>query len=152
MRDFFRLHVGETYSAEQLVFVDESAFNRHTARRTMGWATTGTRARRRDFFVRGQRYVVLNSRKSFLILFFHSYSILPALSLDGILHLDIQDRSYNAELFENFIDGLLDNMNPFPARNSVVVMDNCSIHKSAGLRAMIEERFVLPIPPILLSN
>ena len=40
---------------ETLVFVDESACNRHTARRTCGWAPSGDRARRHDYFVRGTR-------------------------------------------------------------------------------------------------
>ncbi|KDQ05476.1 hypothetical protein BOTBODRAFT_122765, partial [Botryobasidium botryosum FD-172 SS1] len=70
--------------------------------------------------------------------------ILPALSLDGVLHLDIQQRSYTTTLFNRFIDGLLDNMNPFPGRNSVVVLDNCSIHLSWELRQMVEARFVYP--------
>lgn len=70
------------------------------------------------------------------------YSILPALSLDGILHLDVQEGSYNAALFSDFIDALLDNMNPFPGPNSVIVMDNASIHKSDALRTMIEGRSV----------
>lgn len=68
------------------------------------------------------------------------YSILPALSLDGVLHLDIQERSYNGSLFSEFIDELLDNMNQFPARNSVIVMDNASIHHVEGIRERIEAR------------
>ncbi len=70
----------------------------------------------------------------------HRYSMLPALSLDGILHLEVLDRSFTAELFNEFVDGLLDNMNPFPAQNSVLVMDNASIHKSVRLQQMVEER------------
>ena len=66
--------------------------------------------------------------------------MLPALSLDGILHLDVLDRSYTSQLFNEFVDGLLDNMNPFPARNSVLVMDNASIHKSLVLQQMVEAR------------
>lgn len=31
-------------------------------------------------------------------------------------------------------------MNPFPGRNSVLVMDNASIHKSADLEAMVLAR------------
>ena len=53
-----------------------------------------------------------------LILF--SYSILPALSLDGILHPDVLDRSYTAATFNSFVDGLLDNMNPFPCRKACI--------------------------------
>jgi hypothetical protein len=33
-------------------------------------------------------------------------------------------------------------MNHFPGPNSVIVMDNCSIHKSEIIREMIEERYV----------
>lgn len=49
------MHVGEHYQANQLVFVDESATNRYTTMRKKGWAPVGQRARRRDFFVRGQK-------------------------------------------------------------------------------------------------
>lgn len=62
------------------------------------------------------------------------------MSLDGILHLAIQDCPYTAIQFNSFIEALLDNMNPFPQSNSVIVMDNASIHKSQGLHQMIEER------------
>ncbi|OAX33524.1 hypothetical protein K503DRAFT_518182 [Rhizopogon vinicolor AM-OR11-026] len=71
---------------------------------------SNTYARRRDFFIRGQRY-----------------SILPALSLDGILHLDVQDRPYTSVTFTQFIDTLLDNMNPFPQKNFVVVIVKWSV-------------------------
>jgi hypothetical protein len=57
--------------------------------------------------------------------------------------LDIIDWSYNAKLFEAFIDGLLDHMEPYPAPNSVVVMDNASIHKSPRVLEMIEARYVV---------
>ncbi|KAG2068373.1 hypothetical protein BDR04DRAFT_981030, partial [Suillus decipiens] len=59
--------------------------------------------------------------------------ILPALSLDGNLHLDVQDRSYTAATFNEFIDSLLDNMKHFPQKNSIIAMDNANIHKSPHL-------------------
>jgi len=89
----------------------------------MAWAKEGRRARRSDFFVRGSRY-----------------SILPALSLDGVLHLDVLDHSFTAEHFNQFVSQLLDNMNPFPQKNSVIIMDNASIHKSPALEAMVLAR------------
>ncbi|KAF9514734.1 hypothetical protein BS47DRAFT_1294813, partial [Hydnum rufescens UP504] len=67
--------------------------------------------------------------------------ILPALSMDGILHLKIVEGSFNRPLFMEFIEGLLDQMNPFPGPNSVIVMDNCRIHKSNEITQMIEERY-----------
>jgi len=62
------------------------------------------------------------------------------MSLNGILHLAIQDCPYTAIHFNSFIEALLDNMNPFPQRNSVVVMDNASIHKSQELLELVEGR------------
>lgn len=32
----------------------------------------------------------------------------------------------------------LPNMNPYPQDNSVIILDNCAIHKSAALREMVE--------------
>ena len=71
------------------------------------------------------------------------YSILPAISLDGILHLDILTRSWTGEEFSKFVDVLLDNMNPYPQRNSVLVMDNAAQHHFDGLRALVEGRYVV---------
>ena len=51
----FQADIGENYPPETLVFLDESACNRMTGRRSMGWAPIGKRARRHDYFVRGQR-------------------------------------------------------------------------------------------------
>jgi hypothetical protein len=66
--------------------------------------------------------------------------VLPALSLSGVLHLDVLAGSYKAEDFNSLVDGLLDNMNPFPGLNSVLIMDYASIHKSPQLHPMIEQR------------
>ena len=51
----FKMLVGEHFMPEQLVFADESHFNRLSYRRDYAWAPRGDRARRRDFFVRGIR-------------------------------------------------------------------------------------------------
>jgi len=66
--------------------------------------------------------------------------MLPAISLDGPLYLTAQKDAYKSDDFVCFVDGLLDAMNPYPAKNSVIVMDNASIHKAACLWPMIEER------------
>lgn len=42
--------------------------------------------------------------------------------------------------FRTFVEGLLDQMAPYPARNSVIVMDNARIHKEPWLLQLIEER------------
>ncbi|KIO18219.1 hypothetical protein M407DRAFT_63382, partial [Tulasnella calospora MUT 4182] len=65
--------------------------------------------------------------------------ILPALSLDGILHVTVIEGAYTEARFTNFIKGLILEMNPFPGKNSVLVMDNAIIHKSPRLREIVEE-------------
>lgn len=71
---------------EMLVFLDEAAKNEKTAGRPMGWSLRGTRCAQRRCFVRGKRY-----------------SILPALTLDGIITHDIVEGSVTAERFYRFL-------------------------------------------------
>jgi len=111
------------YEARQIVAVDESGCNRNTGKPKLAWAPTGDRARRRDVFVRGIRY-----------------SVLPATSLDGVLHVDVIDQAWNADCFYDFVDGLLDKMGDFPDDNSVILLDNASIHHSEDLQILIESR------------
>jgi DDE superfamily endonuclease len=68
---------------------------------------------------------------------------LPALSLDGILHLEVLDHSFTSEEFTNFVLGVLGQMQPWPLPNSVLVMDNASIHKDPHIREMVEEQYVV---------
>ena len=66
------------------------------------------------------------------------YSILPALSLDGILHVEVLDHAINGANFLSFVEGLLDRMQPWPLPNSVLIMDNAAIHQVEGVREMVE--------------
>lgn len=74
----YMFRIGSRYDAEQLIFVDESAFDRCTAYRPYGWAKKGQRAYRMSFYVRGKRY-----------------SILPAISIRGILWCHIIEGAFN---------------------------------------------------------
>jgi hypothetical protein len=78
-----------------------------------------------------------------LLMTYRRYSILPALSLDGILHLEVLDHSFSGEEFRNFVEGVLDQMQPWPLPNSVLVLDNASIHKIPGIREIVETRCVV---------
>ena len=140
-----RLEFRETYAMnftpQQLVFVDETHTNRITPRRRYGWAPTGERSRRRDCLVRGKRCCKNYHALVIVVdLLLPRFSVLPAISLSGILHLTIQDRSYTAADFTSFVDALLDQMNPFPGPNSVLIMDNASIHKSQQMIQMVQAR------------
>lgn len=60
--------------------------------------------------------------------------------MDGMLDCMIVEGSFNSERFYSFIKGLLDHMRLYPAANSVIVMDNCAIHKAPEIRELIESR------------
>ena len=110
------------YRPEQLVFADESHFNRLTLRRPYAWSKRGERASRHEIQFRGAKY-----------------SILLALSLDGILHLEVVENAVTGDVFRRFVEGLLPRMNKWPLPNSVLVIDNASIHKAAAIRELVEE-------------
>src|SRR5271170_2577729 len=71
---------------EVFVFLDESAVDNKTSQHFSGWSHRGVPCTRRATFVRGTRY-----------------SILPALSLDGIIALDIFAGSVNRDRFLSFL-------------------------------------------------
>lgn len=60
-----------------------------------------------------------------------------------MLHCNIVEGSYNTERFVHFIEGLLEHMGPYPGPRSVVVMDNCRIHKAPEIREIIEAWYVV---------
>ena len=62
-----------SYTADQLVFVDESAANERTGHRTCGWSPVG---------IRPHEYRVLESSKY--------WSILPAYTIDGFVTWKIE--------------------------------------------------------------
>jgi len=111
------------YDPTQLVSVDEAAVDSRNMNRDFGWSYSGKRARVVSAYERGTRY-----------------SVLPAISHDGILHANIVEGSFNAITFRQFISGLLDRMNPFPGINSVILLDNASIHHSRETLDMITAR------------
>ena len=84
---------------------------------------------------------------------FISFSVLPTLSLtEGILHCDIIEGAFDSETFYTFIDRLLDWMQPYPAPNSVIIMDNCRIHKAEAILELIESRWVSYLQTFNCSN
>lgn len=86
LRANYILTIGTHYNPDQLIFLDESSKDERTLSRQYGYSLKNTRAIQKVVFLRGTRY-----------------TILPALSLDGILALDIMVGSCNKERFCNFI-------------------------------------------------
>ena len=67
------------------------------------------------------------------------YSVLPAISFDkGVIYCDIIEGAFNTGTFYKLIECTLDHMWPYPAPNSVLVMDNCHILKHPTIQNLIE--------------
>ncbi|KAF8223646.1 hypothetical protein L208DRAFT_1315759, partial [Tricholoma matsutake] len=84
-----------------------------TSYRENGWCRQGLRARKSTKFVRGIR---------------------------GIIYSHIKTGSYNGEQFLDWLEGLLQVMNPYPAPHSVLILDNCRMHHVEGVAEMCKER------------
>lgn len=111
------------YSAEQFVFVDESACNSRTADRKYGWSPIGEPCLGVQELKREKRW-----------------SLLPAYSVQGYLPgFLIYQGSVDGELFYNWLQNdLLPLCQPYPRARSVIVMDNASTHRNPRVRALIE--------------
>ena len=64
---------------------------------------------------------------------------------NGFLHCEVIKGSFRSDTFALFIQNVLEHMEPFPGPNSVIVMDNCRIHKSPYIQELISARFVVKL-------
>ncbi|KAF8994283.1 hypothetical protein BDQ17DRAFT_1194522, partial [Cyathus striatus] len=67
------------------------------------------------------------------------FSILPVLTLDGIISHDIILGSVTSSLFLKFLNDHIPYTNPYSGPRSIIVVDNCNIHHSKEVRQLIEE-------------
>ncbi|KAJ3719076.1 hypothetical protein DFJ43DRAFT_980232, partial [Lentinula guzmanii] len=67
------------------------------------------------------------------------YSMLPALTTDGIIYSHIKLGGYSGDEFLTWLSGLLEVMNPYPSPCSVLILDNCRIHHVEGVEEMCED-------------
>jgi len=78
------------YLPNQLVFSDESAYDKRILSRRYGWNISGYRARKPTFFIRGQRFTIEG-----------------ALCVNGLLAYGIQEGSMSSEDYEYFVENIL---------------------------------------------
>jgi transposase len=127
LRRMFRARVAQYYTPEQIVAVDESACNERTGDRKYGWSRIGLPVELVYSFRRSERW-----------------SILPALTVDGYLNCVIHQGAITAEILEHFLQySVLPYCTPYPGPNSVIVLDNASIHRSARVRELCEQAGVI---------
>ena len=86
LRSAFMASIGTQYQREQLIFLDESAKDDRTISRGYGYSEVNTRAVKKVVFIRGKHY-----------------TLLPALSLDGIIAVNIIEGSCTKERFKEFV-------------------------------------------------
>ena len=86
LRTLWEVELAWLDNPDLFVFIDESAVDNKTVQRSQGWSTVGGRSVSRCTFLRGKRH-----------------SILPALSSDGIIALEIIEGSVNKERFLQFL-------------------------------------------------
>jgi transposase len=131
-------------NVHQLMFIDEAAQNRRTLGRFYGWSIRGMKCVQRRFFVRGDRFSILpiltiegmyHSRKLAI------HSILSHLGILGIPAHDIIHGSVTAAKFTRFLkDHVVPITTPYPGPRSILILDNCGIHHSEEVRALIEDQ------------
>ena len=71
--------------------------------------------------------------------------MLPALSIFGVFHVKVIQGSITGAIFEEFTAKVVQLMNPYPGRNSVLVMDNTAIHRNQIIEDLATERCVLDV-------
>src|SRR5215469_15349836 len=97
------------YTVEQIIFVDESSVNESSGHRHWGWSKIG------------EQVTVISTLQGP-----PRWTILPALSVDGYVCSRVVPEGFNAAQFLEFVEqDLLPIMQPYPAPQSVVIMDNC---------------------------
>ncbi|GBB91264.1 hypothetical protein RclHR1_18430004 [Rhizophagus clarus] len=123
IRAHYLATIGEHYTRNQLIFLNESAKVERSLTRLYGYSPKNIRAQKKVAFIRGKRY-----------------TILPALTLEGFVAVDIFEGSCDRKKFVDFVlDQVVPIMNPYPGDNSVIVMDNAKIHHDNELVVLLEE-------------
>ena len=120
-----------------LIFVDESGSDKRSALQRYGYALKGKPA------VADKLLILIRGKR---------YSAIIMMSVDGLLDAYVTDGSVDGEKFCTSIECcLLPQLQPFNGRNpnSVVIIDNASIHHVESAVQMIEDTGALVhfLPP-----
>lgn len=88
MRGHYLGTIGEHYTRNQLIFLDESAKDERSLSRLYGYSPRNTPAQKKVVFVRGKRY-----------------TILPALTMEGFVAVNVFEGSCDKRKFVDFVLG-----------------------------------------------
>lgn len=112
---------------EQIVCLDESGYNPRVGDRKYGWSLQGGRTVDSAPLVRSKRW-----------------SILPACAVEEWITHTMFQGGGTAEIFLEFLEHqVLPLMAPYPARRSILVLDNASIHHSKQVQTLCDQAGVI---------
>lgn len=139
LRQQFAIDVS-LYKPHMLVFVDETGADRRDTLRKYGYGLRGKPPKSCNLLIRGERL-----------------SVITAMNSEGILALKVVRGTVDGSEFVDFIQRhLLPVLLPFNGLNdnSVVIMDNCSVHHVPQVKSMITQsgaliHFLPPYSPDL---
>ena len=110
------------------VWTDETGTDRRDQLRKYGYSFRGEPAVCHRILTRGTRI-----------------SAMAAMTCEGMLEYDLTTGTVNADKFIDFIRGhLIPNMQPFPAKHSILILDNCAIHHSHDVKTLLNS-FGIPV-------
>ena len=109
---------------ENLIFLDECGFNRHTSRE-YGYSPKNSKAVK---FVNGNRG--------------KNISLLCMIKMDGSVEYDIHSGAINAQILKNFLEEKL-TVNDNPNNRTTLILDNVRIHHSQVVKGICQEKGVL---------
>ena len=113
------------YTADMIVFLDETGTDRRDSIAAKGYSLWGKPARKQTLLARGEHI-----------------SAICTISVDGILACKLVRGGVNEERFIEFVENSLrPSLMPFNGQNpnSIVVMDNCSIHHVDKVTELIRQ-------------
>lgn len=126
------MHKLSAFRSYQLVYANESGCDKRIGFRRTGWSPLGVAPVEVARFHRDRRY-----------------QILPAYIQDGVLFPRVFQGTTHRALFEDYIEAPSSPLQPYPERNSVLIMDNASFCHSQRIEQMCRDSGVklLYLPP-----
>jgi transposase len=118
LRDFYLYNLS-SFSSYNLVYVDESSYDKRIGFRRAGWSPLGVTPVKIAWFQRE-----------------YWYQTLPAYSQEGIVLARVFQGTTDSAVFEDFIEQLLTRCGRWPESNSVLVIDNASFHHTERIEQM----------------
>ena len=118
---------------EQLVFIDEASKDARAGHRTRGWSTINTPSFDVQTFERGKRL-----------------SVLAAFTVDGFIDWTITGGTFTRNSFHRaFMRCVWPHLHPWPGPQSIVVLDNPSIHRYRELSQVcgMKGALLIYLPP-----